>query len=297
MSTIQNNNATSSPANVGEKEEKSDSAESSSIEIKNEEDYAQEGAEMERRAIEEATATADAAYVPSLSVINASTAEPLLEQVDGPALSTYQTAANIYAAKNVPIKLRDRLDIPIVVSVAGSIVEYTMETELYDISFGITAQRDDGIVVVKENNRVDSHVSPVNGKFLVASVPCQLVFTLDNSYSWFREKIVTYTIKVMPPAIETIISGRRRRAKSALKVVEQDKESVEERLTHATVQKNSLLKAVQHLEKELKERKSSLETVEKEETWLHSRVLLRTSQMEQLNSRLEKGWKDERDIK
>ena len=101
--------------------------------VPSEDDHAEEGAMMERRAIEEATATADASYVPSLAVINAPTAQPLLDQVDGPALSTYQTALNIYSAKHVPIKLRDRLDIPIFVSVAGSIVEYSMETENYDI--------------------------------------------------------------------------------------------------------------------------------------------------------------------
>lgn len=277
-------------------DEKANSAPASNDDIRTEEDHAEEGAMMERRAIEEATATADASYVPSLAVINASTAQPLLDQVDGPALSTYQTAQNIYTAKNVPVKLRDRLDIPIFVSVAGSIVEYSMETESYDISFGITAQRDDGIVEVKENSRVDSHIAPVCGKFLVASVPCQLVFTLDNTYSWFREKIVSYTIKVMPPAIDTIKAGRRRRAKAALKVVAQDRTSAEERLAHAAAQKSSLLKAIQHIEKELLDRKSSLETVEKEETWLKSRVLLRISQVDQLKSRLEQGWEDENTV-
>jgi hypothetical protein len=168
-----------------------------------------------------------------------------------------------------------------------------METENYDISFGITAQRDDGIVEVKENSRVDSHLAPICGKFLVASVPCQLVFTLDNTYSWFREKIVTYTIKVLPPAIDTIKAGRRRRAKAALKVVAQDCTSAEERLAHATTQKNALLKAIQHIEKELMDRKSSLETIEKEESWLKERVLLRTSQVDQLKSRLDHGWEDE----
>jgi hypothetical protein len=293
MITQESNASSSTSDSSAEKPVASAAPAPAEDDVRLEEDHAEEGAMMERRAIEEATATADASYVPSLAVINAPTAQPLLDQVDGPALSTYQTALNIYSAKHVPVKLRDRLDIPIFVSVAGSIVEYSMETEYYDISFGITAQRDDGIVEVKENSRVDSHLAPICGKFLVASVPCQLVFTLDNTYSWFREKIVTYTIKVLPPAIDTIKAGRRRRAKAALKVVAQDRTSAEERLAHATTQKNALLKAIQHIEKELMDRRSSLETVEMEETWLKDRVLLRTSQVEQLKSRLDHGWEDE----
>jgi len=133
----------------------------------------------------------------------------------------------------------------------------------------------------------------VTGKFLVGSVPCAIVFTFDNEYSWFKEKRVTYRITVRPPSRDNIISGRRRRAKAAVRTVSDDVTSAERRLSRATQQRSTLAVEIARMEKELAEKKKSLDVAEKEEGWLKERVALRKEQQAALNQRLDNGWEDE----
>ena len=87
---------------------------------------------------------------------------------------------------------------------------------------------------MKEIARSDSHLEPpVAGKFLVGSVPCALIFTFRNEYSWFREKQVTYRIIVTPPEIDNVIKGWRLRAKKALEVVVADENELKERYSES----------------------------------------------------------------
>jgi hypothetical protein len=113
-----------------------------------------------------------------------------------------------------------------------------------------------------------------------------LVFEVDNSYSWLREKIVSYRITVTPPSAEILMSGRRRRAKACQTVVEEDLSSAQEHLAATLSQKKTLEQEVAKLEKELEEKKKSLEVAEKEEKWLINRVKLRKEQKELLKKRL-----------
>ena len=136
----------------------------------------------------------------------------------------------------------------------------------------------------------------VSGKFLVGSVPCAIIFTFDNEYSWFREKKITYQITVKPPTKENIVSGRKLRAQTALKVVTEDRVSADERLEVVSDKRQQLVQDVERLEKELEEKKKSLGVVEKEEGWLKKRVQLRTVQEDLLNRRLTNGWEDENEV-
>lgn len=249
--------------------------------------------DAEARAIFEATTQSDLSYVPSAALLSNPSALPLIRQVDGVDLRTYNGAPSVYQAKNIPVARRGRLDLPIYVTSGGSMVEYAIETDIYDISFGVSAERDDKETVVKESERVESHLNPVTGKFLVGSVPCALIFSFDNEYSWMREKLVSYKITITPPSKDIISAGRRRRATSALKTLQDDKVSAETRLSKASVQRLTLTNEVLELEKELEEKKKSLVVATNEEEWLTKRVALRVEQEEMLNKRLEHGWEDE----
>ncbi|KAL9190586.1 hypothetical protein ACHAXT_000292 [Thalassiosira profunda] len=251
-------------------------------------------AELEARAIAQAMHSADAAYVPSPSLLASDEPGPLLAQVDGPDLSAFATTPSVYSAKSVPVALRGKFDVPIHVTAGGSVVEYEISTEDYDISFGVTAEREEGVTNVKESARVDSHLEPVTGKFLVGSVPCALVFSFDNEYSWFREKKVSYKISVTPPRTDSVVKGRRLRAKKALEIITQDKQEMEEKYEAATQQRTVLEEAVRKLEKELAEKTKSLDVVATEEAFLEKRRKVRARQIKMLNSRLKNGWADEK---
>mmetsp|Transcript_5574 Transcript_5574/g.12212 ORF Transcript_5574/g.12212 Transcript_5574/m.12212 type:complete len:305 (-) Transcript_5574:334-1248(-) len=255
---------------------------------------AADNAELEARAIAQAMQSADASYVPSPSLLASDEPEPLLSQVDGPSLADFSGKPSVYQAKSVPVALRSKFDVPIHVTAGGSVVEYEISTDEYDVAFGVTAEREEGVTNVKESSRVDSHLVPVTGKFLVGSVPCALVFSFDNEYSWFREKRVTYKITVTPPRTENVIKGRRLRAKKALEVVTKDGKEIAERYENAMQKRAELEADVKKLEKEVAERKKSLDVVSTEEKWLERKRVVRDEQIRMLNMRLEKGWDDEK---
>lgn len=256
-------------------------------------DDAPHNAELEARAIAQAMHSADAAYYPSPSLLASDDPKPLLLQVDGPSLAEFNsTIPSVYQAKAVPIALRARFDVPIHVVAGGSIVEYTISTDLYDIAFGVTAQREEGITNVKETDRVDSHIEPVTGKFLVGSVPCALIFTFSNEYSWFREKRVTYRIVVTPPKFDNVVIGRRLRATKTLEIVVANSKELSVQYTESTKRKIELTNEVKQLEDELSEMKKALEDVTSEEGWLGKKIFVRKEQITSLTYRLENGWED-----
>ena len=104
--------------------------------------------EAEARAVADATASADTAFVPSPSLLASSSPVPLLGQVDGPTLKGYTGKESVYQAKPVPVPVRGRLDVPIHIVAGGSVVEYKVETKNYDISFGVVAEREEGVTIV-----------------------------------------------------------------------------------------------------------------------------------------------------
>jgi len=246
--------------------------------------------DLEARAVDRAKATADAAFRPSASILNAKSPTALLEQVDGPSLETYEGKESLYVGRTVPVAAGGTLQIPIQVTTPGSVVEYVVEVHAYDIQFGITAERDEGITVVKESSKVDDSVTQ---KFLVGTVPCLIRFQFDNDYSWFREKQVSYKITVTPPSRESLATGRRRRAKSCLKTVVEDLEQAQSRLTNAMQQKQKLKTHIAKLRQELQQQQKALEVAEKEEIWLKERLDLRMEQEKLLQERLQRGWDDE----
>jgi len=249
---------------------------------------------LEEKAVAEATATADAQYVPSISLMNSNDPLAFLGQVDGLSdLSDYEEKESIYVGRSVPITAGGSLEIPIQVSTPGSVVEYAVENKQYDFGFSITAERDESVTLVKEKTRVDaSKDGPITGKFLVGSVPCWIRFKFDNDYSWIREKVISYKVTVTPPSLETLWAGRRRRAKSCLKAVTDDLKSADRRRKAAGDQRTVLETELEELRLELAQKSKSLQVSKDEEKWCTDRLKLRTEQTKLLEDRLERGWDD-----
>lgn len=134
-------------------------------------------------------------------------------------------------------------------------------------------------------------------KFLVGTVPCLIQFGWDNSYSWMREKVVSYKITVTPPSRESQTAGRRRRASACLQAVSDDLQTAQNRLEAAVAQKTAVEKQVRLLAEQLQEKKKALQVAEKEEAWLKERLNLRVEQQRLLKHRLEFGWDDEKETK
>jgi len=104
---------------------------------------------LEAKAVDKAKATADAAFKPSMSILNAKTAEALMKLVDGPEFSSYDAKESVYAGRTIPVGAGKSLTVPIQVTVPGSVVEYSIEVENYDVGLAIDAERDEGVTIVK----------------------------------------------------------------------------------------------------------------------------------------------------
>ena len=105
--------------------------------------------EIEAKAVDKAKMSADAAFRPAPSVFNAPSAQVLLQQVDGPSLQTYDGIESIYVGRSVPVVAGGKLNVPINVATPGSVVSYAIELKSHDINFSITAEREEGVTIVK----------------------------------------------------------------------------------------------------------------------------------------------------
>lgn len=139
---------------LDEEEEKSLSTKSASVvsggkdaDSDSDEDSLEDSSDAEAIAL--ATKAADENYVPSQSLLNSSSPYPLIRSVDGISLKRYNPDPSVFCAKDVIVPLRGTLNVPIHVTTSGSIVDYTVDCAGYDIGFGITAEREEGVTVVK----------------------------------------------------------------------------------------------------------------------------------------------------
>jgi len=250
---------------------------------------------LEAKAVAEATAAADAQYVPSVSLMNSNDPLAILKQVDGMSdLTDYEEIESVYVGRSVPITAGGSLEIPIQVGTPGSVVEYAVENKQYDFGFSITAERNDSITMVKEKSRVDASTDgPITGRFLVGAVPCWIRFKFENDFSWLREKIISYKITVTPPSLDTVYAGRRRRAKACLKAVGDNQQSADKRRRAANDQITVLETELEELKLEIAQKSKSLQAANDEAKWCTGRVKLRTEQINLLEGRLQE-WDDER---
>ena len=119
---------------------------------------------LEAKAVAEATATADAQYVPSVSLMNSTDPLAIMRQVDGlKDLTDYEEKESVYVGRSVPISAGGSLEIPIQVATPGSVVEYAVENKQYDFAFSITAERDESITVVKVRTKKSGKKMADNG--------------------------------------------------------------------------------------------------------------------------------------
>jgi hypothetical protein len=87
--------------------------------------------------------------------LTSSSPYPLIRSVDGISLKRYNPDPSRFSAKDVIVPLRGQLNIPIHVVTSGSVVDYTVESKGFDIGFGIEAEREEGVTVVKVSQSTD----------------------------------------------------------------------------------------------------------------------------------------------
>lgn len=100
-----------------------------------------------------------------------------------------------------------------------------------------------------------------------------------------------------PPSLQTLTSGRRRRAKACLKAVENDLETSQTRFQAASDERTLLETELEQLKLEVAQKEKTLKSVVEEEKMCKNRVSVRQEQIQLLESRLKNGWQDEKGLK
>lgn len=224
--------------------------------------------------VNSARINSDYNYVPPKTVLDSKSIGPLLEQIDGPLMYDYESKESTYTGRSTKIYGGSTLDIPIRVSAPGSIVEYTIEKKSYDFGLGITAKLDQGgATVVKPMARFDGNdvvadrprQKTQTDQVLVGagSVPCTLNFKFENNFSWITE--VSYKIRVIQPSAEILLSGRRSRAASGLKALDNDIVQTNKRLNEAYSQRNVLKNEIESVLQQIQITQMNLQQIREEE--------------------------------
>ena len=145
----------------------------------------------------------------------------------------------------------------------------------------------------QDPSRLTLQDCPATQKFLVGTVPCLLKFTFSNTYSWMRDKHVSYKIIVTPPTRPAIAAGRRRRAHACRSAVQADAQAAAQRWDAAVQQAHALETQVADAQAQLTALTAAQRQAQQEVTWLKERIALRKEQTAELQRRLEQGWEDE----
>ena len=98
------------------------------------------------------------------------------------------------------------------------------------------------------------------------SAPCTMQFAFSNDYSTLLERVrLGYKIRVIPPPVEAIKLGRRRRTTSSLNFLESEISSQRELLKTSTVRVAGLDRDAIRLQNEINEKAAKLESIRAEE--------------------------------
>ncbi|GMI17729.1 hypothetical protein TrLO_g14833 [Triparma laevis f. longispina] len=205
-----------------------------------------------------------------------------------------------YKCSDVPVTYA--LELPIPVNLKGSTIRYSFTTEEGDVNFGVFLRKvdekgvggkgggEDGEENEEEElqplTRVDSHISPITGSFLVTEAPCIAVVVWDNNYSWFKSKTLSYSVTVKPPSQDIVYAKYIATCNTSLSNASIDHRSAETRLNKLVATRSQLKQDVERLKAELASAMSSLASSGKEESYLNERMAFRKKQMEGLEQRL-----------
>ena len=188
-----------------------------------------------------------------------------------------------YQTSGVPVKKHFDLKVPIVF--AGRI-KYQFWTDSHDIAFSLFFESSSGVrhVLVPEE-RIDCSMDPMVGSNDFKTKGGWVVFSFDNSYSWLREKSLSYHIVLEPVDATARRVLRHREARAVLRRAAEDLTRAERRMsrTEAATSElkgslNELEATLQSLQAQIAAKKHSLKELQTETSFLEHRIHIQRQQ-------------------
>lgn len=221
---------------------------------------------------------------PPRAELNEHSLAHFFSEVDGPYVSTRPAGGEqklTWKCSNMPV--RNGFKLPIPVDLAGTVVEYKFNTHDYDIGFSVEFQtineegeRQLDVILVPE--RYDSHIEPFVQQVQLEQ-PGTLILVWDNSYSWWYEKQLSYSVTLQAPSVSGFEKARCERALSyfngcleALRGASQKRLHCKSMKTQLSTELSDLTLKIEQLNLQLSEKTNELEKVIEEDEMLQQKI-------------------------
>ncbi|CAM9922074.1 unnamed protein product [Pylaiella littoralis] len=191
-------------------------------------------------------------------------------KVDGSFPGRHQDLQPIITWKSSTTPVASEFRLPIPVEHSGSVIDYSFETLHNDIQFSILFEEADeskggtaalqgegtsaegDVEVVLQRQMVESQLGPITGT-IPLSQPGRLTLVWDNGHSWFKHKILSYSVTLHVPSLLATEKAKCSRAVNALGVCARERDNAHVRGEAAALERKDAKTTVERLEEELRE--------------------------------------------
>ncbi|CAM9341092.1 unnamed protein product [Laminaria digitata] len=194
-------------------------------------------------------------------------------KVDGSFPGRHQDLQPIITWKSSTTPVSTAFRLPIPVEHSGSVVDYSFETLRDDIQFSVVFEpaegkeggtltgelaEDESEEAIIGRQKCDSHLGPVTGTIPLTR-PGRLTLVWDNGHSWFRHKILSYSVTLHVPSLLATETAKCSRAANALRSCARDRDQAHLRGQQAAQEEKEANDTVERLQEELRELQIRLE--------------------------------------
>ncbi|CAM9766540.1 unnamed protein product [Ectocarpus sp. 4 AP-2014] len=197
-------------------------------------------------------------------------------KVDGSFPGRHQDLQPIITWKSSTTPIATEFRLPIPVEHSGSVIDYSFETLHNDVQFAILFEEaddskgggafsgDGGVAedgqeeVIVEPQKVESQLGPITGTIPLTR-PGRLTLVWDNGHSWFKHKILSYSVTLHVPSLLATEKAKCGRAVNALRACVRSRDDAHARGAEAVLERKEATSTVERLEEELREMQAKLD--------------------------------------
>ncbi|CAM9843851.1 unnamed protein product, partial [Hapterophycus canaliculatus] len=112
--------------------------------------------------------------------------------------------------------------------------------------------------VFVERQKVDSQLGPITGTIPLTR-PGRLTLVWDNGHSWFKHKILSYSVTLHVPSLLATEKAKCDRAVTALRACARERDTAQARGAEASMERKEAKVTVERLEEEIRELQAKLD--------------------------------------
>ncbi|KAK8793242.1 hypothetical protein WA588_006209 [Blastocystis sp. NMH] len=212
-------------------------------------------------------------------------------------MEKYEQLSVLFQSQNKVLKMKTNaitvkagrtFELPIVISKPGTTVHWVFHSKVYDIRFGIVKGTDGEHFV---DNTVYAPDTPQQGKVVFPEAG-DYYLVWDNSYSWFHEKNIVYSVEIVQPdlTIEERVACSRailediEKMKKAIANSDAESKQKQSELSELVSEREKKCAELDAMKKQILEIEEKMKTCEEKEASLHADAEKEAKKIEDLSA-------------